>query len=477
MGGTINAMQIAKDSKGLGIHPKCTFKIYLVMKEFVKVFLRGVALVLVPAMFIIALFFALNQSFGISLTIIISLFIVQLLLSKKYKESFQWIRYKNFNFQELTEEGKFYKSLNILFNATKILSVLGVLELVYINYSEILNPFGGLGVAILVCLAIIGILIISLSGRNKHGVCLQNYQIVRGCFAVVTMMLIVSFVYLTFGTQLIWVIFLAMLSFAFFSGNREIEEGFNIEEDKLSFCSFAATLIVAIVSTIIQFWSYISNFFSIIGNFIVKVGTYEFLPGGQVWVAILVISVLAAIVFLGIYIGKKDREKREYLRLQKEKEAIVAEEKKIRDEEKARSEAADKTLKEETTKMITELSAQLKDRAAKIKEIVFLSRARLKFDDSYLDNFSVDALTDIELERFFTISGIKKQIVWDPDFELVMKMYAALYGRYYEDSNLVKIIVRFEKLVSYLNKYKEFIGYPVIKGKISETKIPVTWEK
>ena len=269
MGGTINAMQIAKDSKGLGIHPKCTFKIYLVMKEFVKVFLRGVALVLVPAMFIIALFFALNQSFGISLTIIISLFIVQLLLSKKYKESFQWIRYKNFNFQELTEEGKFYKSLNILFNATKILSVLGVLELVYINYSEILNPFGGLGVAILVCLAIIGILIISLSGRNKHGVCLQNYQIVRGCFAVVTMMLIVSFVYLTFGTQLIWVIFLAMLSFAFFSGNREIEEGFNIEEDKLSFCSFAATLIVAIVSTIIQFWSYISNFFSIIGNFIV----------------------------------------------------------------------------------------------------------------------------------------------------------------------------------------------------------------
>ncbi len=446
-------------------------------KGIINSILSFVFLFALPIIIVAIMFIALSKSFAIGLTVIISLLVVELLLGRKYRESFYWSEYRNFRFWGMTGEAKFNKYLNILFNATKVITVLGLLCLICQNFSEILNPFGGLGKTILVCSTLIGILIVCSGGYNKRGNYFESYEKVRASFALAILLTIVSFVYMTFGTQLIWIPLLATIMLTLFEGYEELGERFNQEEYAFGVYSAGAAFSAAIISTIIQFWSHIAYFFVTIWNFIVKVGTYEIISGGQVWVAVLIISMFVTLISVSRSRGRKDRAKREALKLQNEKEADAKRERGIKENEKIAAKEAEEAFKEKTIKMVEALVDSTKDRDAKIDEIVMLSKAVYKFGYSYLNRFSVKSLAGIVLSNFFTISEIKKRIVWGADFEYVLCMYADLYQRNYEDADLDKIISLFNCLVSYLSSSKEFSGYTKIVEKIQETKIPVNWEK
>lgn len=448
----------------------------------VKTILKVISVVFLPTIFIGILLFALNQSFGVGLTVIVSSLVVQFMLSRKYRDSFHWNTYEHFRFWGLTGEIKFYKTLNILFNATKVATVLGILRLVYLNYSEILNPFGSLGITIFVCLTIIGILIISLSSYNRRGNYLRAYEKVRGNLAIVVVLMVVSFVYLTFGTQLIWIPFLAMLAFSLFDGCGEIEEVLNIDENNLHIGSLLVILLTAIISSTIQFWDGIANFFMTIWAFLVKVGMYEFIPGGYVWVVFLVIAVLAIIIILARYQGRRDRAKREYLRIQNETKEILAKEKlqreeqskdrKIREEEEKQKE---KLFVEKTWKEIAALEEVLEKRDITMKELLHISSVYSRFD--CLSRFKVKHLTAIPLKDYFVISLVKKQIVWPASFTSLINMYGFLYSKNYYDGDLKLIISILNDLLTYLGEYKEFTGYKEMEKLIQKTEIPLTWEK
>lgn len=441
------------------------------MKKFLKGLLIAVAIAFVPAVFIAVLLFALNQAFAIGLVLILALLIIQSMLCKKNADAFGWNEYEDFILKNRDGNYKFNLKLNILFNLTKVATVLGIFRLIYLNYSEILNPFGGLGITIFIALTTISILAVSL---NKH---IRSYEVIRGGLGIIVGLTIVGFVYMTFGTQLIWIPLGVLMIFGMlFGAFKEIEDVMD-GKDALSILLPIIISIVTLISTIIQFWSYIAGFFSIIGSFIANVATYELIPSIPVWLMLLSAAFITIVILSAQYTGRKDREKRERLKLQNEKEAKAIEEKKIKDEQRASSEQADKTFKEETLKFIEALSISLKDRSAKKNEVVLLSSAVVKFGYNYLQLFTASALTDIALVQFFIVSELKQQIVWEADFEVVLKMYTALYTRNYEDCDLAKIIGQFEHLVSYINPYKELYGYPQFKDKIEETKIPVTWEK
>ncbi|MFZ4632333.1 MAG: hypothetical protein ACOYL8_04005 [Patescibacteria group bacterium] len=445
---------------------------------------RAVVIAFVPAVFIAILVIAINQTFAVGLIAIVSSLIIQLTLRRKAGDKFAWSKYLCFSYRGFTKDEMDKKTFNILFNLARVLTIFGLFYLIYVNYSEILNPFGIIGVLLLVSLMIIAVLSLSFNRL------IRKYQAIRGILATLVGLTIICFVYMTFKTQLIWVLLIPAIMFSAFDGFIEIEKAW-VKKDVFVGISIAGTFLSAIVSTTIEFWSYIASFFIVIGNFIaevcsdianflaiignliVKVGAYEFFPSGQVWKVVLVLGVGYALVFLVRYLGKKDRAKKEFLKLQEEKAKKAAEEKRVKDEEKRLSDAAKKALQENLYKTIDELARLAEQSTLGLSNLVILSKAVNEFGFGFLDKFSVDSLVGIELEKFFTVSDIKQQIVWEPDFELVMKMYAALYARNYKDNDLAKIIRRFENLVTYLRPYEHYSSYKLIAAKVGETSIPL----
>ncbi len=435
------------------------------MKNFFKGLLRAVFVAFIPAVFVAILLIALKQSFAIGLTMILTSLIIQFILSFKFESEFSWTEYTKFHLIGILPNEKFSRKLNILSNLVKVLSVLGLLHLVYLNFSEEFNPFGGLGMVITISLALICILFVLFKERIK------DYEAVRGCLAVIIGFAILSFAYLLFGTQLIWIpLILAVVFGIFFAGFDEIDNIIKKEGAVITFLISVLLLLTAIVSTIIQFWSPIVNFFVSIRDFIIMVLTYELISSIPVWVILLSAGFIAAFIFSARYAGKKKMEKIERSKLQKQNEERLAGEKRFKEEQKA----ANKEIADKKQRTIEEFSVKAKDESLDRDMITYLSDFVCEFGFGFLSKFSVDSLINIDLEKFFTISEIKKQIVWDPEFNNLLKMYGALYARTYQDDDLKKITAIFQKLADNL-QYNQFVGYKVIKELIEETKIPVNW--
>ncbi len=214
------------------------------MKRFF-ILLRKVLVTLifsVPSFFVGLSVLALNfLDFTTGLVVLLA----SLVLSKKlhFKEDFSWNRFCSLSFKGGTVyhiKGKF---LNIYVNLVKVWTVWAVLFLIYINY-EVQNSFGKSGLIIFSLVAVIVHGFVMLKKYNG------SYAKLRAFLSTVTMLAIVTFVYLYFGSQLIWLPVLMFIALAFMTeGFAE----FDLRED-IIFVFFFLLCSVAVVSTICQFW-------------------------------------------------------------------------------------------------------------------------------------------------------------------------------------------------------------------------------
>lgn len=448
------------------------------MKKFLKFLLKIVGRtvivavsIYVPALFSVVLFFALKQTFAIGLVMLLTSLVIQFLVSRKDEHQFGWSQYRylydiNDDVSEILE-----KIQNILFNLVKVASALGTFLLVYLNFSSQLNPLGKLGIVIFISLMIIFMVLLSFVEHKK------NYEVLRRSLGLIVLLATIGFTYMTFGTQLVWIPFLVSVIFGELHGFEEIEDALSKKdlEDGFGSFLFSITLLLAsIISTIIQFWSYIANVIISIWNFLVKVGTYELIIGKPVWVIVLILVSLAAIIYPAVFFTNKAYEKRECQKMEKEKAVKAAEEKKAKELKDAKDKEAERVASEKKWQEINDLAGVLKGRFANIDELTFIAVTSVKFN--CLHKFSIKHLAGVYLNGYFTISKIKKQIVWDPTLTHVLNLYAYLYERNYEDDNLESISYVLDKLATYLSDYKEYVGYKEIKEQIQKTKIPVNWK-
>lgn len=440
------------------------------MKKFFEGIFAILAVIFVPAVFIAALWFALSQSFGVGITIVITSLIIQIILSRKNRELFGWKEYDGFNFKDSEVEERRCKILNILFNATKVATVLGIFGLIYFNYFDILHLFDETEITISICWGIIFILLISLNKR------IGSYQKVRASLATIVLITIVSFACFTFGTQLIWLSLVALIIFGVLAGTRELDKILKTEDNNLIFFLSVIIFITAIVSTIIQFWpntvacdsTEVLLDFSAIGHFIVKIFSYELIPGSSVLFIVLSAFVVIGLLILARYFKKREEAKNEA----KYKESQKRADERKKEEEREAKELLEKERIQKYNDTIKDISTRIQGRSLDSDQLAYVALASKSV--YVLNAFSMDKFTGVPLQNFLIISKLKKKIVWKESFNNILDLYAVLYSRSYNDDNLSLIIERIEELSEFLEQYQDFDGYSAFLKKIKETGIPVS---
>jgi hypothetical protein len=431
--------------------------------------LKVVSVIFLTALFIAVVLFALTQSFGVGLVIILGALIVHFLLGYNYPKSFFWGEYRGLSLAGYSNKEKFSKTLNIVFNLVKVLTALSVFRLIYINYSETLNHFGGIAITLIVVLAVILILIMSLNRDER------DYRLVRGSLAVLVGLVIISFACMTFGTQLIWIPFVVSLIFGLmFGAFNEIGEIFlgKKKGDHIAISLLIILFLVSIVSTVIQFWSSIVSFFVNVWTIIVAIFSFKLIAGLPLWSVFLIIIALATLYYISLYLIRKSNTKKQLLA----NEAKKAEEKRLKAEKEAEEKKNKDLAIENKWKEINALAISLKEKTATVDDLIFIARTCVVDRFDCLHKFSVKSLTAVSLDNLYIISDVKKQIVWKQDFLNILCLYSDLYGKNYQDEDLKSIITVFDSSLKHLSKYQDYDGYKGIIKKISETGIPASKE-
>ncbi|MFZ4648368.1 MAG: hypothetical protein ACOYMB_01890 [Patescibacteria group bacterium] len=408
-----------------------------------------------PAVYSAVLFNALYQTFAIGLTMLFASLIILGIICLKSKKYYTWSEYSSLSFDNYTFDGKILKAKNIIYNLIKIAISLGVLRLIYLNFSALFNPFGSLGISISISVTLILIILLSFS-RN-----FGPYEKLRLYLGIVVGLSIIIFTYLVFGTQLIWIPFVLSIIFGLlFGGFNDIDN----KEHIVSVIMPILLLLTAITSTAIQFWNGIGNFFAIIWKFIVRVGTFELAPALSIWLILLTLTILIGMYLLIRGYTRIQNRKAEALKVKKEKEEKAIKEKAERETENTkRNDLAVKKVEERRAfieKMISTIEIDGEDY---IKLIL-----AIKEEGAY-ERFTVQLLTSIELKNYFTPSTVKKQIVWPDSFKNVLEFYNTIYKRNFVDKDLELIVTRLKELSEFLSSYSNYNGFDQITKIINDT--------
>jgi hypothetical protein len=438
------------------------------MKKILVFLLRVILTLIVPAIFVGLIIFALQQSFAVGLVILLGSIVVQVILANKFEDEFSFGEFKSLSFEEHTEDECRSKRLNILFNLTKIASVLAFLQLIRVNYPST-NPFGDLGLVILI--SVISILLL-ITIFKKRG---SSYSTLRTCLVLIVVGLISTFFYLYFGTQLLWALLALFVVSAFlFDGFEELEDKFGLSDISFIVSSSIIFVLTAIVSTIIQYWRGISGFFikfwEVISNFFIKFNV-EFW-GLSVWFWLLGLIVLMAIWFFIVKLIKRQRSRKEakakMIKEEEEKQKRLKAKKEEEEKQKKAEEEAEKKRIEKLQNILNSL-----EKGIAPEDLIYLAKNRLSIK---LDSYP-ESLIKVNWEEFFQISELKRQIVWQPELEDVLFFFGSLYGKSYKDEELKLILGSLKNLYEIIAPYPEFTGMNKLNNLFEKTtpEIPRTW--
>lgn len=382
--------------------------------------------------------FAFNQNFGVGLVIMLGLVVVQLILSIAVS-NLKWDEFSDFDFSRMSSDSKVGKRFNIVFNLTRVGTIISSLAFLFQSDLQI-NPFGGLGITISIVVAVIAVLSF-LSFINFYD---SPYKYVRGILSVLALIPLLVFSYLYFGTQLIWIPLFLSLAFSYSKGLMELEgEKYQV----LTILTPVLLTITSLISTIIQFYQEIVSWFleslDVISGIIVSFLTLEifFIP---LWLYLLVFVVIFTIIKVAKWSAKKSAAKKAYL-------AKLAEKAKEK-EDKAKEEAERKANLKAKANSLLAIGAN--DVYSKENFIFLLENA----NQFFLEDSAI-IWTRANLFSFFvTVSVIKEQIFYEQKLYDILDKFNYLYLGVKDDKILDGLISVISNLTEEVTKVSSFNG-------------------
>lgn len=320
-----------------------------------------------------------------------------------------------------------------------IISTLSII-LTIIGDREIQNPneFGPVPLILQIILTVIGLTFTVKFhfGKNRRYWIEKDYVYVSisKIFGSVIGMILLSRMYIYFGTQFIWLSALPLFIFlACFLSTRDIEKFLKQYSDLLFIVIVFSPLGIAAISTLYQFWF------------------AEIFSDWKLWnllLTLLSISAIFGIIFLFLFLKRRKKEKLINLKRQ-EIQTQKAEEERIQKE------------KDENA-LLLKLDSE-SDSMRKTERVywgqIFLFSRHYRQD---LNKFYYKILPFIcyaDLMELVEVSEIKRHIVWDADFYEALGLLEKFAIKCYDDTRLVGFIDQLNSFVNKLNEYKEFEGY------------------
>lgn len=412
------------------------------MKKFFIIVLRALTALIVPAIFIGLLLFSLQQSFTTGLLLLFVAMVFQIVLTSEFEDELDWRKewWGNSLCQARYEINKIelsmVKLLNILFNLTKVLSVSAVLVFCYLNFPTV----GPLGIIGFIIAAIVMTIILIQVTRHNLSSCRGKFWKLTSIVVYVT---IIFFFYLYSDSQVMWIFVILLFTWqCLFRGWRQVKKSFKRERE--NFFLILAVAIIAVISTIIQFWGEISSFCKI--NWI-NLFNYKILFGIDLGTFILGIIAFAVLAISVFYFHARKLEKVKLLKIEerRKEEEAAKEEKRILERK-----AIDSTIME-----LEKIKLALETRPLTKNEVLFLVRNH----EYYEFNVPFLSLGRIDWQDFFTVCTVKRQIVWRYNLSEILTFLNRLYKKSYEDRELKLIIQTINELNNFLAPYTKYVGY------------------
>lgn len=397
---------------------------------------------LLPLLVSAAIFiFAFNQSFGIGLVIMLGLIVVQLILS--LTNTFSWTEFEELNFSRVWDDDKLAKKFNISLNLTRVITIIATLFFLF-NSGVILNPFGDTGITIAIVILIISLLLFLFTNE------LEDYQKLRGCLAIVIIISVLTFAYLYFGTQLIWIPALLSLAFSYSAGFWELDEE---EYGGFSFVVPILLGLTSIISTIIEFFEEISNFFQKTYTSFINWEVFGF-PG---YYLIIILALLMISLLIALSILKKKKIKSANLVAKKKAEETWLENKKQAEEAAQKKEALEKEKLDIFQEKVRALETMTEEDNFSAQDLILIA-------NNYSHPILVKAKVETKLftktdlfSLFVIVSDVKQQLFYDEFFLNVLVFYNYLYKKTKHDdllSGLIEVLDKLIQNISYKSTYK-----------------------
>lgn len=380
---------------------------------------------IIPTILVGLLVFAFLQTFTVGLIIMLSMLIVQIILSHGSNQVlFSWDYFDNLKFSsnkhELIAVDMSTKGLNILFNLSKVACILAIMGLSYVHHPNI-NPISD--TVITVATSLFAIILLTFILRSRKGNS-GSYTKLRVVIAVVVIISILIFAYFYFGTQSIWLPLVLACAFAIFEGFNEIAERAKIKIDVFILTIIFGLLSLAIVSTVVQFWVFLVDVFWDCVTFLER-----FLAP--------IMTILFLVIVFFIWRSLKMRNLRMIQRkIAEKKEAEVAKQESIIQEELER------------------INVCLRDGKITKSQISYLAQ-HYQLAKHQIPIKSLE----IDLTCFVKISKLKQHIVWDNNLEDILVFLDYLASKSYDDDELNFIIVRVKALCDYVSQHKDFKAF------------------
>ncbi|MFZ2310938.1 MAG: hypothetical protein WAW11_05345 [Patescibacteria group bacterium] len=410
--------------------------------------------------------------------IIGAVFIFQAIL-----ESFNRFSYLKWNqehggFKHFTQNGDTARS--IWFSAVKLLSAFFVIGYSF-YYGKQLTFIESLATSVLTVVAILlyhgnDLFPEKKEGESETGFGDRKIGMLKKFITISLMSNSLFIAYLNFGTGYVWLsvllaaIFLVGLMVNDLIGEVQFE---NTKTKKVVI--IVASLLplgISIISTIYQFWVNIwgtveAFWILVIDNgspicdtiwsfFTYRIGTI-FGPIG-VWLLLIIILVLAVMVKIII-------DSANYLNSKHEiavKQAIAAQEK-----------AEAEELRRKNFEVI--IYSLANDKPISKEFLVYLGK-----NYSFVKGFPIRKLADFNFDQMFTISDVKRKIIWEHDLEGILEMYNSFFKKTEtSDQDLDAIINAVKRLCKFIRKYEGYEAYNAFNRMLDSAtpNIPPQWQK
>lgn len=427
------------------------------MKNFPNFCFKVVNVLIIPAIFAGLVYFAFSQAFSVGLaTLIISILILSFVRVKI--EDSEWDYFCSDGLPSSKREWD-----NLTINLTMVSLIVSVLVWVFINFRPTFQ-LNLLGLVISIGMAVLIFLFFLL----KKGV----YYFSGKVRLLLSLTLIFVFIFFLFSfsqTQFIWLVPFLLVVFSVFGGLSEISDKIKKEVQTVSSFLFGLVVGYSIISTIIQFWNEISNFmWRGIGVICTIIGWFVKLLSSPAIFSFIVGEILALLVLIALFSFVFIRKIRKY-RIEKRKQEEAVLQQKAEEERNLELAKMRRKIEEKNASLLESL---INGNKICKEEIMFLSKNSnyLSLSDVSVENF----LSSIDWNSFFTISQIKKQIVWESNLSEVLKLINNIYSQSYIDSELEALQKSVEDLLSIVRDLEGFKGFEEFLNffKGFNTKIP-----
>jgi hypothetical protein len=282
--------------------------------------------------------------------------------------------------------------------------------------------------------------------------------------------------YLNFGTQYVWlssllaVIFLVGLMVNDLIGEVQFEN--NKTKKVVIIVASLLPFGISIISTIYQFWVNIWGGVSAIWIWIIDNGgpicdaiwsffTYRIGSAfGPISVWLLLIVILMLVVIVKIIIDHSN-----YLDSKREmviKQAIAAKEK-----------AEAERIRKDNFEII--IYSLANDQPINKNYLVYLAK-----NSEYVKGFPIRKLADFSFDQMFTISDVKRKIIWEHDLERILEMYNSWFKKTEtSDQDLAAIIKAVKSLCEFIKPYEGYESFNAFNRMLDNAtpNIPPQWQK